>query len=52
MTVGLQQFKLQFSTDWPSLMAASTLCTLPTLLFLVYAQKYLIRGMSAGSVKG
>jgi multiple sugar transport system permease protein len=52
MTVGLQQFKLQFSTDWPSLMAASTLCTLPTLVFLVYAQKYLIRGMSAGSVKG
>ncbi|NLC27478.1 MAG: carbohydrate ABC transporter permease [Campylobacteraceae bacterium] len=52
MTVGLQKFKLQFSTDWPSLMAASTLCTLPTLFFLVIAQKYLIRGMSAGSVKG
>jgi len=52
MTVGLQKFKLQFTTDWPSLMAASTLCTLPTLCFLVFAQKYLIRGMSAGSVKG
>jgi ABC-type glycerol-3-phosphate transport system permease component len=52
MTLGLQKFKLQFSTDWPSLMAASTLCTLPTLCFLVFAQKYLIRGLSAGSVKG
>ena len=52
MTVGLQKFKQQFTTDWPSLMAASALCTLPTLCFLVFAQKYLIRGMSAGSVKG
>jgi len=52
MTIGLQKFKLQFTTDWPSLMAASALCTIPTLCFLVFAQKYLIRGMSAGSVKG
>lgn len=52
MTVGLQKFKQQFTTDWPSLMAASALCTIPTLCFLVFAQKYLIRGMSAGSVKG
>ena len=52
MTVGLQKFKQQFTTDWPSLMAASALCTVPTLCFLVFAQKYLIRGMSAGSVKG
>lgn len=52
MSIGLQSFKQQFTTDWPSMMAASALCTLPTLIFLLAAQKYLIRGMSAGSVKG
>ncbi len=52
MSIGLQSFKQQFTTDWPSMMAASALCTVPTLAFLLIAQKYLIRGMSAGSVKG
>jgi ABC-type glycerol-3-phosphate transport system permease component len=52
LTLGLQKFVLQFTSDWPSLMTASTIATLPTILFLVFAQKYLIRGMSAGAVKG
>ncbi|MDR1904049.1 MAG: carbohydrate ABC transporter permease [Treponema sp.] len=52
MPLGLQRFVEQFTTDWPSLMTASTIATVPTILFLVFAQKYLIRGMSAGAVKG
>jgi ABC-type glycerol-3-phosphate transport system permease component len=52
MTVGLQKFVQQFSMDWPSMMTASSIATIPTILFLVFAQKYLIRGMSAGAVKG
>jgi ABC-type glycerol-3-phosphate transport system permease component len=52
LTLGLQKFVQQFTADWPSLMTASTIATLPTILFLVFAQKYLIRGMSAGAVKG
>ncbi|MDR2369986.1 MAG: carbohydrate ABC transporter permease [Treponema sp.] len=52
LTLGLQKFVLQFTTDWPSLMTASSIATIPTILFLVFAQKYLIRGMSAGAVKG
>ncbi len=52
ITLGLQQFVMQYGTDWTSLMAASTICSIPTLIFLLIAQKYLIRGMSAGSVKG
>jgi ABC-type glycerol-3-phosphate transport system permease component len=52
LTLGLQKFVLQFTSDWPALMTASTLATIPTILFLVFAQKYLIRGMSAGAVKG
>lgn len=52
LTIGLQKFVLQFTSDWPSLMAASTIATLPTLIFLLVAQKYLIQGMAAGAVKG
>jgi ABC-type glycerol-3-phosphate transport system permease component len=52
LTLGLQKFVLQFTSDWPSLMTASSIATIPTILFLVFAQKYLIRGMSAGAVKG
>jgi len=52
MTVGLQKFVLQFSSDWPLLMSASAMATLPTILFLVFAQKLLIQGMTAGAVKG
>ncbi|MDR1030164.1 MAG: carbohydrate ABC transporter permease [Treponema sp.] len=52
LTLGLQKFVLQFTADWPALMTASSIATIPTILFLVFAQKYLIRGMSAGAVKG
>jgi ABC-type glycerol-3-phosphate transport system permease component len=52
LTLGLQKFVLQFTADWPALMTASAIATIPTILFLVFAQKYLIRGMSAGAVKG
>ncbi len=52
MTLGLQQFVQQFTSDWARLMAASTLAIIPTIVMLLFAQKYLESGMTAGSVKG
>ena len=52
ITVGLQRFVQQNGADWPNLMAASTIATIPTVLFMLFAQKYLIEGMTAGAVKG
>lgn len=52
ITVGLQKFTQQYQTDWAGLMAASTISTIPTLIFLLFAQKYLIQGLTAGAVKG
>lgn len=52
MTLGLQNFVSQNGADWASLMAAATLATIPTLLFVLFAQRYLIEGMTAGAVKG
>jgi multiple sugar transport system permease protein len=52
MTLGLQQFVQEYTSDWALLMAASTIAMLPTLFALVFAQKYLVQGMTAGAVKG
>ena len=52
MTLGLQQFVQEYTSDWALLMAASTIAMIPTLLGLIFAQKYLVKGMTAGAVKG
>ena len=33
-------------------MAASSIAIVPALVFLIFAQKYLVQGLTAGSVKG
>jgi ABC-type glycerol-3-phosphate transport system permease component len=50
--VGVQMFMQQFGADWGSLMAASTLAMLPTVLFFLFVQKYMVYGAVAGAVKG
>jgi ABC-type glycerol-3-phosphate transport system permease component len=50
--VGVQMFMQQYATDWGSLMAAATLTMVPTFLFFMFAQKYMVHGGLAGGVKG
>ncbi|MEV6103332.1 carbohydrate ABC transporter permease [Streptomyces sp. NPDC051940] len=50
--VGIQQFFGENSTDWGPVMAASTLVTLPVLIFFVIVQRRLASGLAAGAVKG
>ena len=52
LPIGLQNFMQEQTTDWGSLMSASSLAILPVLIFLVVMQKQIISGMMAGSVKG
>ena len=52
LTVGLQDYLSQNSNSWGQMMAASTIGNVPSILFLLFAQKYLIQGMTAGAVKG
>lgn len=52
LTVGLTKFVQQSTSQWGYLMAASTIAVIPALLFLVFAQKYLVSGMTSGAVKG
>jgi ABC-type glycerol-3-phosphate transport system permease component len=50
--VGIQMFMQQYSTDWGSLMAAASLASIPTIIFFLFVQKYMIQGVVAGAVKG
>jgi ABC-type glycerol-3-phosphate transport system permease component len=50
--VGIQMFMQQYSTDWGSLMAAACLASIPTIIFFLFVQKYMIQGVVAGAVKG
>lgn len=52
LPLGLQNFMQEQTTDWGSLMAASSLALVPVLIFLIFMQKHIIAGMTAGSVKG
>jgi ABC-type glycerol-3-phosphate transport system permease component len=52
INLGLQQFVQQYTVDWGKLSAASLIATIPTIFFLVFAQKYLVQGMTMGAVKG
>jgi ABC-type glycerol-3-phosphate transport system permease component len=50
--VGIQMFMAQYSTDWGSLMAAASLASIPTIVFFLFVQKYMVQGVVAGAVKG
>ncbi|WP_239613537.1 carbohydrate ABC transporter permease [Cohnella mopanensis] len=52
LTPGISLFKGLYQTDWGSMMAASVLSVLPIVIIFVFLQRFLIEGMTAGSVKG
>ena len=52
LPVWLSGFKTQFGTDWGGTMAASTLFTLPVLIFFLLIQNRMVGGVTAGAVKG
>jgi ABC-type glycerol-3-phosphate transport system permease component len=51
LVVGLTVFRSRFSLDVPVLMAGLTIATLPVLLVYLVGQRYLVRGLLAGSGK-
>lgn len=50
--LGLQRFQAQFQTQWNDLAASSILISIPVVLLFLYSSKWLISGVTAGSVKG
>jgi ABC-type glycerol-3-phosphate transport system permease component len=49
---GLHNYMQEHTSDWGSIMAASTLMIIPVLAFLNVLQKNIVNGLTLGSVKG
>jgi raffinose/stachyose/melibiose transport system permease protein len=49
---GLMSFRDALQTEWGPLLAGMVISSLPLVIFFVSVQKYFIRGMLSGSVKG
>lgn len=49
---GLMQFRDALATNWGVLLAGLLISALPIIILFLFMQKYFIRGLSSGSVKG
>lgn len=52
MPVALAQMNLVYGIRWDLLSAAAAMYILPTMLMAVILQRYIVRGLTTGSVKG
>jgi ABC-type glycerol-3-phosphate transport system permease component len=52
LPLGLQDLYESSTLDWGMIMAAGVVITIPSLLFFLFVQRYLIAGWGAGGVKG
>jgi raffinose/stachyose/melibiose transport system permease protein len=52
LPLGVQQFQGQYLTDWARVLAYVTLALVPAVVFYLFAERHLVAGLTAGSVKG
>ncbi len=52
VTVGITSLVGQYRVYWNELMAASVVASIPTICLCIFLEKYLIRGLTLGAVKG
>ena len=51
LPVGLQRFFTEYATNWPGLMAASFITSVPVVVLFLVLQKYFVRALTEGAVK-
>ena len=51
LSVGLQRFFAEFATNWPGLMAASFIMSVPVVVLFLFLQKYFVKALTEGAVK-
>lgn len=52
LPVAIYQFMSYAGIDWGGLMAAASVMTLPIIVFGLFAQRYVVAGLTAGATKG
>jgi raffinose/stachyose/melibiose transport system permease protein len=50
--LGIMVYQGEYSTDWHLVLAFITLTILPAVIMFFAAQKHIVAGLTAGSVKG
>ena len=51
LPVGLQRFFTEFATNWPGLMAASFIMSVPVVVIFLVLQRYFVQALTEGAVK-
>jgi multiple sugar transport system permease protein len=51
LPVGLQRFFAEYSTNWPGLMAASFIMSVPVVVLFLFLQKHFVKALTDGAVK-
>jgi raffinose/stachyose/melibiose transport system permease protein len=52
LMVGITSFQSRYSLDVPAIMSGLTLATLPIVTLYVFGQRFFVRGLVSGAVKG
>src|SRR5450432_2786036 len=52
LPLGIQQYQGEHGTDWARVMAYVTLLIIPAILFYLFAEKYIVTGLTGGELKG
>jgi multiple sugar transport system permease protein len=51
ITVGIYRYIGTYSVNWPAIMATSMIATVPAIILLTFAQRYIAAGITAGAIK-
>jgi multiple sugar transport system permease protein len=52
LPLGIFNFRSEFQTQWPEMMAASVIAILPIALIYLFFQRYFVAGVTSAGVKG
>lgn len=52
LPLGIMQFQGQYGTDWARVMGYVGLLIIPAILFYIFAERYIVTGLTGGELKG
>ncbi|MGO2513345.1 carbohydrate ABC transporter permease [Marinomonas polaris] len=51
-TLGIMQYRGEYGIEWNRILAYVTVTITPAIVFFLFAQKYIVEGLTGGAVKG